>query len=99
MAFHVNYSPRILIKIGGSSGEKNKYSKTCVKRPLSKRPKIVFQDLMQVKSIAEDSAILSAFIKLPFVIKIFVCLFLSGRFTQVLLQSLLRLIRSMKQFL
>ena len=33
------------------------YSKTCVKRPLSKRPKIGFQDLdyhlMQVKSIAE----------------------------------------------
>ena len=32
----------------------------------------------------EHSAILSTFIKFPFVIKIF-CLFLSGRFTQVLL--------------
>ena len=31
----------------------------------------------------EHSAILSTFIKLPFVIKIFVCLFLSGGFTQV----------------
>ena len=43
------------------------YSKTCVKRTLSKR-------LMQVKSIAEcsDSVILLTFIKLPFVIKIFV---------------------------
>ena len=67
-----------------------KDSKTCVKLPLSKRPEIVFTDpsvfqtnyrLMKVKSIAEcskrskeHSAILSTFIKLPFVIKI---LFLS----------------------
>ena len=56
----------------------NVYSKTCVKRPLSKRPKLVFKTnycLMQVKSIAEcskDSAILLTFIKLPVVIKIFV---------------------------
>ena len=55
-----------------------KYSKTCVERPLSKRPKIVFKTnyrLMQVKSIGEcskgeHSAILSTFIKLSFVIKI-----------------------------
>ena len=33
----------------------------------------------------EHSAILLTFIKLPFVIKILFCLFLSGRFTQVLL--------------
>ena len=33
----------------------------------------------------EHSAIISAFIKLPFVIKIFVCLFLSGCLRQVLL--------------
>ena len=71
--------------IGNSCGVTGKiitimpYSKTCVKGPLSKRPKIGFQDyhLMQVKSIAEcsfweHSAILSTFIKLPFVIKIFV---------------------------
>ena len=55
------------------------YSKTCVKRPLSKRQEIGFQDqlsLMQVKSISEcskgsnelHSAILLTFIKLPFVI-------------------------------
>ena len=34
------------------------YSKTCVKRPLSRRPKIGFQDqllLMQVESVAECS--------------------------------------------
>ena len=49
------------------------YSKTCVKRPLSKRPKIGFQDqlLIQVKSIAELRTLL--------------CLFLSGCFTQGLL--------------
>ena len=62
---------------------------------------------MQVKSIAEcskgeHSAILSTFIKLPFVIKVFVLSILRGHFTQVLLytcisqnccmlQSLLRL--------
>ena len=48
------------------------YSKTCVKRPFSKRPKNGFQDLlslMQVKSIAESehSAILLTVIKLPVV--------------------------------
>ena len=54
------------------------YSKTCVKRTLSKRPQLVFNAnyrLMQVKSIAEcskgHSAILFTFIKLQFVIKIF----------------------------
>ena len=39
------------------------------------KPKMVFKTdyrLMQIKSIAEHSAILSTFIKLPFVIKIFV---------------------------
>ena len=53
---------------------KNMHSKTCVKRPLSKRRKLVFKTkyrLMQVKSIA-DSAILWTFIKLPINIKIFV---------------------------
>ena len=53
---------------------------------------------MQVKSIAEyskrafgntfvleNSAILLTIIKLPFAIKNFVCLILSGRFTQVIL--------------
>ena len=56
------------------------YSKTCVKRPLSKRPKIGFKTnycLMQVKSIAECYKrnilqYVSTFSKLPFVIKIFV---------------------------
>ena len=49
------------------------YSKTCPKGPLKKNTKIGFQyRLMQVKSIAECSAILSTFIKLPFSIKTFV---------------------------
>ena len=49
------------------------YSKTCVKRPLSKGPKMVFKTvycLKQVKSIAE--CLLSIFVKLPVVIKTFI---------------------------
>ena len=56
------------------------YSKTCVKHPLSKRPKIVFQDQSWLNAgqkycrmlRTEHSAILLTFIKQPFVIKIFV---------------------------
>ena len=56
------------------------YRKTCVKRPLSKEPKIGFQDQLSLNAgqkycrmlQVEHSAILSTFIKLPFVIKIFV---------------------------
>ena len=56
------------------------YSKTCVKRPLSQRPKIGFQDQLSLNAgqkycrmlQGEHSAILLTFIKLPFVIKIFV---------------------------
>ena len=57
-----------------------KYSKTCVKPPLSKRRKIGFQDQLCLNAgqrycrmlQMEHSAILLNFIKLPFVIKIFV---------------------------
>ena len=71
------------------------YSKTCVQRPLSKRPNIGFQDKLSLNAgqkyfrmlQEEHSAILSTFIKLPFVIKIFVLSILSGRFTQVLLYN------------
>ena len=46
---------------------------TCVKWPLSKRPKIGFQDQLSLNAGQKYySAILSTFIKLPFVIKIFV---------------------------
>ena len=53
------------------------YSKTRVKQPLSKRPKIGFQDQSSLNAgqkycRMQHSAILSTFIKLPFVIKIFV---------------------------
>ena len=56
------------------------YSKTCVKQPLSKRQKNVFQDQLSLNASqkycrmlrGEHSAKLATFIKLPFVIKIFV---------------------------
>ena len=59
---------------------KNNTVKTCVKQPLSKRPKIGFQDQLSLNAgqkycrmlQREHSAILSTFIKLLFVIKIFV---------------------------
>ena len=69
------------------------YSKSCVKRPLSKRPKSVFQDLVSLNAgqkyrrmlQGEHFAILSTFIKHPFFIKSFVLSILSGLFTQILL--------------
>ena len=56
------------------------YSKTCLKRPLQKNTEIDFQDRLSLNAgqkycrmlQGEHSAILSTFIKLPFVIKIFV---------------------------
>ena len=56
------------------------HSKPCLKRPFSKRPKIGFQDILSLNAgqkycrmlQGEHSAILWSFIKLPFVIKIFV---------------------------
>ena len=56
------------------------YTKTCVKRPLLKSQKIGFQDQLSLNAgqrycrmlQGEHSAILSTFIKLPFVIKIYV---------------------------
>ena len=56
------------------------YSKTCLKRPLKKKTKIGFQDRVSLHAgqkycrmlQGELSAILSTFIKLPFVINIFV---------------------------
>ena len=56
----------------------NLNSKTCVKRPLSKRPKIDFEDQLSLNAgrkyckCFKHSAILSTIIKLPFAIKIFV---------------------------
>ena len=56
------------------------YSRTCHKRPLKKKTKIGFEDRILLNAgqkfcrmlQREHSAILSTFIKLPFVIKIFV---------------------------
>ena len=56
------------------------HSKTCVKRPLSKRPTIVFQDHLSLNAgqnycrmlQMEPCAILSTFIKLPIDITILV---------------------------
>ena len=52
------------------------YRKICVKRPLSKRPKIGFQDQLLINAGQKDrrmySAIRSTFIKLPLATKIFV---------------------------
>ena len=66
-----------------------------VKQPLSKRPKIGFQDQAWLNAgqkycrmlQREHSAILVTFIKLPFVIKIFVLSIFKGCFTQILLYS------------
>ena len=68
------------------------YSKTCVKWPLSKRPKIDFKTnhrLMQVKNIAECSkgSFLQYFrpsLSYHLSLRSLFCLFLSGRLTQVL---------------
>ena len=73
--------------------KQSKYSKTCVKRPLSKRPQIGFQDQLLLNAgqkycrmlQGEHSAILLICIKLPFVIKIFVLPIFEWPFTQVLL--------------
>ena len=59
---------------------KYQYSKTCLKWPFSKRPKIGFQDQLPLNAgqkycrllQEEHSSIFSTLIKLPFVIKIFV---------------------------
>ena len=56
------------------------YSKTCLKQPLKKKTKIGFQDQLSLNAGKKycrmlqgvHSAILLTFIKLPFVIKIFV---------------------------
>ena len=71
---------KTLIRPGDYSELISIYSKTrSVKRPLSRRPKIVFQYQLSLNAgqkycrmLGEHSAVLLAFIKLPFVIKIYV---------------------------
>ena len=71
----------------------SKYSKTCVKRPLIKRPRMCFQYQLLLHAgqkycrmpQGEHSVMLLTCIKLPSLF----CLFLRGRFTQVLLHLLI----------
>ena len=87
VAIYVNYNCHLQddgIKKMAISQLKRHYSKTCVKRPLSKRQLSLNAGQKYCRMLkGEHSAILPTFIKLPFVIKIYFCLFLSGRFTQV----------------
>ena len=70
-----NFTPMFIILFS-----QDKYSKTCLKRPLKKKTNIGFQDQLSLNAgqkyyrmlQGEHSAILLTFIKLPFVIKIFV---------------------------
>ena len=84
--YNASYSLLMLIKIVIFSCEKELeiYSKTCVKRPFSKRPKIGFQDQLSLNEGQKynrmiqgehSSSILSTFIQVPCV-KIFVLLIL-----------------------
>ena len=69
-----------IIHVCHNKNQKLNYSKTCIKRPLLKRQKMGFQDQLSLNAAqkyyimlkGEHFAILSTFIKLPFVIKIFV---------------------------
>ena len=69
------------------------YSKTCLKWPLSRRPQIGFQDQLSLNAgqkycrmlQGEHSAILSTFIKLSFVIRIFILSIFEWRLYTVLL--------------
>ena len=56
-----------------------------VKWPLSKRPKIGFQDQLFLNVGQKYCRMLPTFIKPPFALRSLFCLFLNGRFTQVLL--------------
>ena len=86
--------PYLTQKNGGGK----KYSKTCIKRPLSKRPKMGFQDQLSLYADLkycrmlqrEHSATLSICIKQPHGFNTFVCLFLSGRLRQVSLYSIIQ---------
>ena len=62
------------------------YSKTCLKRPLKKEDQLLLNAGQKYCRMlqGEHSAILLTFIKLPFVIKIFVLSFLSGCLRRVL---------------
>ena len=62
-----------------------KYSKTCVKRPLSKRQKIGFQDQLSLNAGQKYCRMLHG--ERSAILRSLFCLFLRGRFTQVLLYA------------
>ena len=68
------------------------YGKTCVKQPLSKRPKIGFQDQLSLNAGQKycRMLILQSFhpsLNYHLSLRSLLCLFMSGRFTQVLLYT------------
>ena len=77
------------------------YSKTCVKMPLSKKQKMVFKTyyrLMQVKSNTECSKGFRPSLSYHLSLKALFSLFLSVRFTQVLLYINLSILSSYYNF-
>ena len=95
ISIHHGYTLSVVMSIICNSNTLCLYSKTCVKRPPQKDRKLVFKTnyrLMQVKSTAECSmgSILQYFrpsLSYHLLLKPLFCLFLSGRFTQILLYS------------
>ena len=73
----------------GADRQKERYSKTCLKRPLKKKIKNGFQErfsLMQIKSIAECSkGSILQYVSYSLSLRPLFCLFLSDRLRQVLL--------------
>ena len=70
------------------AGAAHTYSKTCVKRPLSKRPEIGFQDQLSPNAGQKYCRMLQYFrpsLSYHLSLRTLFCLFLSGRFTHVLL--------------
>ena len=61
------------------------YSETCVKRPLSKRQKIGFQDQLSLNAGRKYCRILQPSLSYHLLLRYLFCLFLSGLFTHVLL--------------
>ena len=98
----IKYAPNLVYQISLECPKRSKtilgnYSITCVKRPLSKRPQIGFQDQLSLNAgqkycrmlQREHFAILLTFIKPPFVIKIFVLSIFKWPFYKGLLYSFL----------
>ena len=76
----ISFTPLAHVKIISHKCSLTQYSKTCLMGPLKKKTKIGFQDQLSLNAgqmycrmlQGEHFAILLTFIKLPFVIKIFI---------------------------